>query len=62
MNDKEIKMIIQLAKRLKSEGTSKEKALKRFISAGILNENGDFTKPYHNLKNVITELNAKFNV
>jgi hypothetical protein len=55
MNDKEIKMIIQLAKRLKHEGRSKEKALKTFVSAGILNENGDFTKPYHNLKNVITE-------
>jgi hypothetical protein len=55
MNDKEIKMIIQLAKRLKSEGTSKEKALKTFVSAGILNDKGDFTKPYHNLKNVITE-------
>ena len=55
MNDKEIKIIIQLAKRLKNEGTSKEKALKRFVSAGILNDKGDFTKPYHNLKNVITE-------
>ncbi len=55
MNDKEIKMIIQLAKRLKNEGSSKERALKTFVSAGILNDKGDFTKPYRNLKNVITE-------
>ena len=55
MNDKEIKMIIQLAKRLKQEKISKEKAMKSFVLAGILNEKGDFTEPYRNLKSVITE-------
>ena len=55
MNDKDIKMIIQLAKRLKHEGRSKEKALKTFVAAGILNDKGDFTKPYRNLRNVIIE-------
>ena len=55
MNDKEIKMIIELAKRLKEEKKSDSKIMESFISAGILNEKGDLTKPYYTLNSIVTQ-------
>jgi hypothetical protein len=48
MSTKEIKNLIELAKKLKKE-VSKESALNTFIGAGILDKNGEFTEPYKNL-------------
>ena len=54
MGDKEIKQLTNLAVNLKKK-ISKESALATFISAGILNKKGDFTKPYNDLKTVVVE-------
>jgi hypothetical protein len=54
MSDKEIKQLTNLAVNLKKE-ISRESALATFVSAGILDKKGDFTKPYSNLKTVVVE-------
>ena len=54
MSDKEIKQLTNLAVNLKKE-ISRESALATFVSAGILDKKGDFTKPYSNLKTVVIE-------
>ena len=55
MNDKEIKQLIDLAKKLQAEKPSKEKVMASFVSAGILTKEGNFTKPYTELKTIVTE-------
>jgi len=57
MNEKEIKQLIDLAKSLKNN-ISKEIAMTSFVSAGILNDKGDFTKPYEELNKVVLETNS----
>jgi hypothetical protein len=57
MSDKEIKQLVELAKQLKKEIT-KENALASFVSAGILDSSGDFTKPYKALKDHVLESNS----
>jgi len=54
MSDQEIKQLTNLAASLK-KGISRDSALATLISAGILDKNGDFTKPYNNLKTVVVE-------
>ena len=54
MSDKEIKLLTNLAKRLKDVKLSNEKVMSTFISAGILNKQGDYTKHYEKLKNIVT--------
>ncbi|WP_294825265.1 hypothetical protein [uncultured Flavobacterium sp.] len=55
MNDREIKLLIDLAKKLKEETISKEEAMASFVSAGILDEKGEFTKHYSELRSYIVE-------
>jgi hypothetical protein len=52
MSDKDLKRLIDLAKKRKSSMT-KEQALQSFIDAGIMNDKGEFTKPYAILESVI---------
>ena len=54
MKDKDIKQLIKLAQRLNKD-ISKKSAMKSLVSAGILTENGEFTKPYHGLKGIVVE-------
>ena len=54
MNEKEIKRLIDLAKKLK-DNISKEKVLASLVSAGILDDKGDYTKPYDKLNKVVLE-------
>ena len=55
MSDKEIKQLTDLAASLKKE-VSKESALATFVSAGILNKDGNFTAPYQGLKTIVLEV------
>jgi hypothetical protein len=55
MDDKDLKQLTDLAKSKIKTGISKESALKSFISAGILNKKGEFTKPYKNLEYLIVQ-------
>ena len=55
MNDKEIKRLTDLAKKLKAEKPSKEKILESFVAAGILTKEGNFTKPYASLNALLSE-------
>ena len=57
MNEKEIKQLIDLAKSLKNN-ISKEIALTSFVSAGILDDKGVYTKPYKELNKVILDTNS----
>ncbi len=54
MSNKEIKLLTELAKKLKAEKLTNEKVISSFVSAGILTKQGNFTKPYNKLKSVIT--------
>jgi hypothetical protein len=55
MSDKEIKSLIELAKtKIKQERTKKE-ILASFVAAGILDNKGEFTKPYEKLNSVVTQ-------
>ena len=52
MNEKEIKQLMDLAKKLKKEVT-KDSAKATFVAAGILNSHGDFTPQYKNLQGIL---------
>ncbi len=52
MSNKDIKRLKDLAKKRLKEGVTKERALQTFVSAGILNEQGQFTKAYSTLASV----------
>jgi hypothetical protein len=54
MSNKEIKLLTRLAQKLQSEKLTNEKVLSSFVSAGIFTKQGNFTKPYNNLKNIVT--------
>lgn len=49
MSDKDIQRLIDLAHTLIERSFTKEEALESLISAGILDENGEYTKPYQEL-------------
>lgn len=53
MGDKDIKKLVALAKKLQKE-ISKEKAMSTFVAAGILDEDGDFTKQYSTLATAVS--------
>ena len=49
MSDKDFNKLIELAEKQLQEKVSDEEALRSLISAGILDENGQFTPPYPEL-------------
>ena len=49
MTDKDIRNLIELAESHMKANISPEEALSNFISAGILDENGEYTPPYQQL-------------
>jgi hypothetical protein len=53
ISDQDIKRLIDLAKEKLKAGITKEQALQSFIDAGIMNDKGEFTKPYAILESVI---------
>jgi hypothetical protein len=46
MDNKQVKLLIDLAKKLKKEVRGTNEILHTFVSAGILKANGDFTEHY----------------
>lgn len=55
MNDKDLDILIQLAEEKLKMGISREDALNSFVTAGIMDENGQYTEPYRELKNLAPE-------
>jgi len=53
MESNQIKLLYELAKKLKSQENDKAKALTSLQSAKILDKRGRFTKPYRNLEKVV---------
>ncbi len=53
MSEKDIQRLIELAKKKLSEKRTKKQALASLVSAGILTEKGNYTKPYQHLTRVI---------
>lgn len=53
MSDKDIKRLQELAEEKLKKGITKEEALHSLQDAGILNKNGDFTRPYQNLARIV---------
>jgi len=53
MSDQDIKRLSDLATRKRKAGVTREQALKSFISAGIMNEKGEYTKPYAILNTLV---------
>ena len=53
MNDRDIKKLIDLAKRKLKETRTKEEALASLVSAGILTKKGNYTKPYRDLARAV---------
>ncbi len=50
MSEKVIQNLIELAKPKLGEKVSREQPLASFVAAGILDKNGEFTKPYEHLR------------
>ncbi len=59
MENTQAKLLISLAKRLKTEKKDKLKAKASLMSAGILDNKGRFTKHYTNLEKAIETSTAK---
>lgn len=57
--ERDVAYFRQLSKEMKEKPPTKEEALKSLQSAGILDENGEFTKPYENLGRWVKENNPK---
>jgi len=53
MSEKDIQKLMDLAKKKLTEKRTKKQALASLVSAGILTEKGNYTKPYQNLAKVI---------
>lgn len=53
MSDQDIQRLMDLAKKKLTEKRTKKQALASLISAGILTEKGNYTKPYQHLAKVI---------
>ena len=49
MNDKDYQRLMDLADEKLKKGVTREEALRSFYNAGILDMNGNFTKPYKRL-------------
>ena len=46
MSEKDFKLLMELLEKESKEKVSKEEALRRLVSAGILDWSGNLTKPY----------------
>jgi len=53
MSDQDLKKLSDLAKEKLKAGRTKEQALQSFIDAGIMNEKGEYTKPYAILETLV---------
>jgi hypothetical protein len=53
MSDQDLKRLSDLAKNKRKAGVTREQALKSFMAIGIMDEKGEFTKPYAILESVI---------
>ena len=53
VSDQDIKKLSDLAKEQLKAGRTKEQALQSFIDAGIMNEKGEYTKPYAILEKLV---------
>jgi hypothetical protein len=53
MSEKDIKTLVDLAKKQLKENRTKAQALSLLVSAGIMTENGNYTKPYQNLSRLV---------
>ena len=56
MSDQDIKRLVDLAKNKRKAGITKEQALQSFINAGIMNEKGEYTKPYAILNTLVKKV------
>lgn len=52
MTEKEYQAIMDLAQRMLQEMHTPEEALRRLQSAGIFDENGNYTEPYKELEKI----------
>lgn len=50
MSDKDIQLLIELAEEELKKGFTKEEALQSLVAAGILDETGNYTRPYKELE------------
>jgi hypothetical protein len=55
MSNQDIKRLQDLALNKLKKGFTREEALQSLVNAGILDEKGNFTKPYMNLATVIPQ-------
>jgi hypothetical protein len=55
MSDQDIKRLQDLALDKLKKGFTREEALQSLVNAGILDEKGDFTKPYKNLATAMSQ-------
>ena len=55
MSDQDIKRLQDLALGKLKKGFTREEALQSLVNAGILDEKGNFTKPYKNLAAAISQ-------
>ena len=53
MSDQDIRRLSDLVKNRRKAGVTREQALKSFMAIGVMNEKGEFTKPYAILESVI---------
>ncbi len=57
MESNQIKLLIALAKRIKSEKKDRSQAIASLQSAKILDKDESFTKPYRNLEKAVLSIN-----
>ena len=55
MSEKDIKKLVELAKKKLKENRTKEEAMAELVSAGIMTKKGNFTKPYKNLARIVNK-------
>ena len=54
MSKKQTSLLLELARKLKKENTSKEKAIISLHGAGIVTEDGEISKSFPNLKRLLS--------
>ena len=53
MSEKDIKKLVDLAKEKLKENRTEAEARASLVSAGIMTESGNYTKPYQNLPRLV---------
>ena len=53
MGEQDIQRLMDLAKKKLTEKRTKKQALASLVSAGIMTEKGNYTKPYQHLAKVV---------